>query len=748
MQLLRATIQAPDRIALTFDRPPDQFSPSHVTFSPSVRVLQWDALEHLIVLHTEPLDLRKCHTVIVRHAGVLPVLPDGMFARMTDEMPLGCTSVANRLVFRVFAPRAVSVDLVLSHTLDDTIGTSYAMTPAPQGIWEVSLEQDPHHTYYTYRISGATGCGMGFDADGTVADPWARMVISRNTWQQEARGLIPDNVPYDWQGDAPVRVHPRDLVIYEMHVRDMTRHPSSGADSTIAGSYAALARTDLRGGIAHLRALGVNAVELLPCQHFAALEPPYHEHTDEGVYNTWNAYARNHWGYMTSYFFAPEPRYASTAEHTPGAWNDTGGRHADEFRDMIRTFHREGIAVIMDVVYNHASQYDRQPLRRLDTAYFFHLDAHGRLTSASGCGNDLHTARPLARRLIVESIEHWMRDYHIDGFRFDLAAMIDPDTMEAVCAAARAINPDVILIAEPWGGGRHDITSFASLGMGSWNDIFRNGVKGSHPRTAQGYAFGSWGASSSEDFGLWVLGSPPTKGGPFVDGGWPVNYLEAHDGYTLGDFIRIAVGTAHEHIPVHDSDAITIASEQENRVHRFAAFMLFISQGAVMLHAGQEFARAKVIAPGPHPDTNPGVLDHNSYEKDDATNWINYDHVDRNAELFSWYVAMIRIRAGLPQLRHAHHGRYRFLSPGVALASGFVIAGQGGEAPVAVLVNANSGEHVRYDIGEASWRLIVDGAFADLHSTRRMQTAHIDVPPATCMVLVADDDLAMENEGN
>lgn len=738
MQLVRATMQAPDRIALTFDRPPDQFSPSHVTFSPAVRVLHWDALEHLIVLHVEPLDMRRCYTVIVRHAGVLPVLPDGIFHRMVDEDPLGCTRVGERYLFRMFAPRAQSVDLVLARTLDDAIGTRHAMARTAHGVWEASVEADTGHRYYSYRVAGGEGCGVPINGDGLIADPWAHEIVTRNTWRHEARAVLPDGRSYDWGDDTPVHIHPRDLVVYEMHVRDMTRHPSSGIDDAHAGSYAALMREDIRGGLAHLRALGVNAVELLPCQHFASLEPPYHERTDEGYYNTWNPYARNHWGYMTSYFFAPEPRYASNAVHVPGAWNDTAGRHAVEFRDMVRAFHRAGIAVILDVVYNHASQYDRQPLRAIDTAYYFHLDAHGHLTSSSGCGNDLHTARPISRRLIIESIEHWMREYHIDGFRFDLAAMIDSDTMEDVCAAARAINPDVILIAEPWGGGRHDIPFFSSLGMGSWNDIFRNGVKGTHPRGAQGYAFGTWGASSSEDFGAWVLGSPPTKGGPFVDGGWPVNYLEAHDGYTLGDFIRIALGRAHEHQPVHDVEEISIATAEEKRVHRLAAFMLFIAQGAVMLHSGQEFARAKVIARSDSADTQDGVLDHNSYEKDDETNWINYAHADGNADLVAWYAAMIRIRHALPQLRHAHHARYRFLSPGVSLASGFVIAGDGGEAPVAVLVNANHHEHARYDIGEASWRVLVDGAAADPAGLRVMQVSHVDVPPATCMLLVAD----------
>lgn len=737
MHLLSAQLQARNRIVLRFDHTVGHLTAADITVAPRVRIAALESLENVCVLHTDELDLRKSYTLFVHNAGSAPVIPDGVFDSCVSDKELGCTRAGGLLVFRLFAPRATSVILQLQATLDDAFGTLFAMDMDESGVWEIALDEQPEWNYYSYRVDAPPAPGMELDLPGPIADPYARAVVTRNSYRHEARAVLPMRIPdFDWGDDAPVPVAARDLVIYEMHVRDMTAHASSDVGEEHAGTYTGLAAARGCGGIGYLSELGVNAVELLPVQHFASIEPPYMQRTSEGLCNTWNPYERNHWGYMTSYFFAPEPTYATGSVSQPGLWNDVSCRHVTELKSLIKSLHAAGIAVILDVVYNHTSQYDEQPLKRIDALYYYRTDPRGNLSNGSGCGNDLHTARPMARRLIVESIAHWMTEYHVDGFRFDLAAMIDDETFAAIRAHAESINPHVVLIAEPWGGGAYDLARFSRLNMPSWNDVFRNGVKGVSP-SAPGFIFGHWGWNPPEAFGRWILGCITESGGPLHDAAHSVNYLASHDGYTLGDFVRLGCGEAREHQPVRDQTKNALLSGTQLRIQRLAACMLFVSQGAVMIHHGQEFGRSKVIARRRLSGTTPGMLDHNSYEKDDETNWINWLHADLNADLLAYYRGLIALRAALRPLRHAPPRAYTFLVPDVPVASGFVI-----DAPVplgdmiAVLLNANHGATARYTLPEGLWRVYADAERAGVTAIRSLQGGSVDVPAGTAMVLV------------
>jgi pullulanase len=739
MKLISAKLQSHNKVVLHFDGTPQLLDADAIAFTPPRRILALEQLEDTCVVLTEDFDLTRNFTVLVHGFGYLPVLPDGVFDAFLPDARPGCVVENGRRVLRLFAPRATSVHARFFRDLDDEIGTLYELQRDEHGMWQLSVEADPNDRSYCFHVSGPQGSGDVFDEAVPIADPYARIVVTKNTHRHEARALLADTAPFDWEDDRPVAVDPRDLVIYEAHVKDLTAHPSAGIEPALAGTYLGMTVDDAPGGLAHLRRLGVNAVELLPVQHFASLEPPYRQPTEEGFFNTWNPYARNHWGYMTSYFFAPEPTYATGSVATPGAWNDTAGRQAVECKRMVKALHRAGLAVIMDVVYNHTSQYDLQPLRSIDTKYYYRVDAEGKREGRSGCGNDLHTARPMARRLIIDSVLHWMTEYHVDGFRFDLATMIDEDTFRALIEAARAINPDVILIAEPWGGGQYDLHRFSRLGMSAWNDVFRDGVRGYNPHNAPGFIFGTWGSRSSEDFGLWVFGSVSEKGGPFLDAAHSVNYLSAHDGYTLGDFIRIACGRIGEHTRVDDVESFVRLTDRELRIARLAALMLLTSQGAVMLEQGQEFARAKVIAERGLPGTTPGMIDHNSYEKDDETNWLNYGHVAVNASLVDYYAGLIGIRRRFASLRRAARSRYRFLSADVGIASGFIIAAHGGEPDLAVLINANSHQAARYALPASRWRVHADADRASSDGVADHQGDTIVVPPETGVILVSTD---------
>ncbi|MDH7516092.1 MAG: alpha-amylase family glycosyl hydrolase [Bacteroidota bacterium] len=737
MHILSATISSRDTVVVTFDGPADAFDAKTVTFSPPLKVLDSTPSGHTLLLRTEPVPLTRSHTVVVRGVGSAPLIPDGVLNEFYSDKPLGCIPERGRYTFRLFAPRASAVRLFLYRSLDDLEGTAFVLERDTDGVWEVAMPIDEADRYYAYSVDGPHGEGEMFDPRLRIADPYSLAVVTRNDFIHEGRTLLPTHIPpFDWGDDRRVCIPLRDLVVYEVHVRDATAHPSSGVDPARAGTYLGLAAQGVRGGVDSFRSLGVNAVELMPCQHFASIEPPY-QRVVGGLFNTWNPYERNHWGYMPSYYFAPEPTYCTGSSLVPGGWNDTGARQVTEFKAMVRALHAAGIAVILDVVYNHTSQYDRQPLKYIDRFSYYRSDLRGQWTNASGCGNDLHTERPMTRRLIIDSVLHWMREYHVDGFRFDLAALIDQETFRQIAEKAREEFPDVILIAEPWGGGSHDMRRFSTLGIASWNDIFRNGVKGVHPVQSPGYAFGTWGWNPPEAFGLWMLGSTEPFGGPLLDAAHSLNYLAAHDGYTLGDFIRIACGQAREHEPVSDPNRHAALDGCALARARMAFFLLLVSQGPIMIQQGDEFGRSKVIAPRRDRHVVAGILDGNSYEKDDETNWIDYGYQDANENLREYVRGLLAVRRRFRQIRHADPSRYRFLKPDVPVASGFLIEnGEGDPEDLAVLVNANTENPAHFTIPPGEWRILADGERVSVDGIGIAQGGEVTVPAGTAMLLV------------
>lgn len=592
--------------------------------------------------------------------------------RYYSDKPLGFQVEEGRTTFRVFSPRAREVILVI-FCFDDERGEEFSMKRDPDGVWEYTHPQELWGRYYGYRVFGPQGPGEIFDSSLVIADPYSKAVVAKNTFCHEARSLIL-NTDYDWDGDDFVRILPSDLIIYEMHLRDMTVHSSSGISQP---GYLGLTEEGKKGGLSYLKDLGVNALELFPCQHFAKMEIPFGEKLTrfgEPFYNVWNPYERNHWGYMTSYFFAPEPYYASDGHLRPGEWMGGEGRQVREFKDMVKAVHRQGMAVILDVVYNHVSNYDNNSFKYLDKFYYFPVKEDLTFLNTSGCGNDFYTGRPMVRRLIVDSIKHWMTEYHIDGFRFDLAHMIDFETLVAITEEARKINPQVLLIAEPWGGGGYDLGRFTQLGWGAWNDVYRQGVKGKGPKEGRGLIFGEGMRQNRSRLPFFITGSLREFDGPFIESSHSVNYLESHDGYTLGDFIRLATGRVSEGERIEDPDTIARLSPKELKFHKLGALVLFLSQGMVMIHQGQEFGRSKVIVPTSAPDKKSGLLDENSYEKDNETNWINYRHRDVNLDLYGFYQGLIRLRKSHPALRKSRPEQFHFFySDGNRRAMGFLL---------------------------------------------------------------------------
>ncbi|MEE9166488.1 MAG: alpha-amylase family glycosyl hydrolase, partial [Candidatus Neomarinimicrobiota bacterium] len=346
-----------------------------------------------------------------------------------------------KTLFKLFAPRATRVYVVIFDSAEAESGTEYPMIQDDPGRWTVEVDGAGYGSLYGYRLDGPSSTSHSFDPDVIIADPYSKTAVTQNTYRHVAKSLVVEN-RFDWQEDTWIKLDPRDAMICELHVRDMTAHFSSRAGNP--GTYLGLVDPMQRGGIVHIKEMGYNAVELLPAMDFANVEVPYLD-PNTAVHNTWNPYARNHWGYMTTFFFAPESYYASDGTDAPAAWNGMSGKAVSEFKQMVKAFHESGIAVIMDVVYNHVSDYDYHPFKYVDRGLYFRLDEKGDYIAKSACGNDTRTESAAVRQLILESVNYWMTEYHIDGFRFDLANLIDKESCKIIISEARKINPSVMI---------------------------------------------------------------------------------------------------------------------------------------------------------------------------------------------------------------------------------------------------------------------------------------------------------------
>ena len=734
-RVLSAVMQSRNRIEITTQNPVTEAP--RVVISPEVDIRKISVSANRVSLETDALDIRTTYRVSISGLGEKPVALGAVLDEFYSEKPLGYELGEKQTTFRLFSPRANSVELVLFDRPDSDPAGRYAMAMDEDGVWELVITQNLAGKYYAYSVDGPAGQGEVFDPDKLIADPYSPAVATRNDYKHEGRTLIFRD-DYDWEGDTFLQYDWRDLIIMEAHVRDLTAHPSAGIADSLRGSYKALLDPETPGGLNYLKDLGVNAVELLPVHDFGNIEIPYKDKSLP-VENTWNPYERNHWGYMTSYFFAPESYYASGESLEPGRFSGADGRAVREFKDVVKALHREGIAVIIDVVYNHVAQYDQNCFKLADKKYYFRLDDELEYQSRSWCGNDFKTERPMARRLIVDSVVHWLKEYHVDGFRFDLAALIDWETVDAITQAARAINPNVILIAEPWGGGEWEPAEFSRHGWAAWNDQIRNGIKGQNPKDGHGFIFGRWqGNNSPETIANYMRGTLAKYGGLFQETAHSVNYLESHDDHTLGDFIRLGSGAVAEDSVITDVDANALVRGEQLALNRFAALCLFVSQGPVMISQGQDWARSKVIAPTDVPDAKVGHIDHNSYEKDDETNWLNWRHREMNRDLVDYYRGLIALRKAHPALGKTPAENLRYLPLETPFGLAFTINPDKSlnDRRFFVILNANPEMNMVVPAPPGRWQVVVDSARAGTKGLIHVDGGtNIVVRPVSGMVL-------------
>ena len=476
----------------------------------------------------------------------------------------------------------------------------------------------------------------------------------------------------DWERFrvGPPLDSPVDMVIYEVNVRDFTIAGNSGANHkglflgfTEQGIHLPGA-TDIHTGLDHLQELGITHVQLLPVQDFSKDE-------DDGIYN---------WGYMTIAFNSPEGCYST---------NKLDDSRIREFKHLVSALHARNIGVIMDVVYNHTDY--SSPFHIINAPYFYRFYAEGNYANGSGVGNDFRTESPMVRKYIIDSLKYWVEEYGVDGFRFDLMALIDFETMREVEIELRKIKPNIVIYGEPWSSGHSpmkgqatDKNAIRHTSIGAFNDHFRNALGGSPNGSELGFL---QNGTHREGVAIGLEGSyrdwasQPTQ---------TINYMTCHDNLVLYDKLKWFSPNASE------QDVITMM--------KLGYLVLFTAQGIPFIHAGEEFARTK-YGHG------------NSYNAGDEINRIDWSLKVKNRGLFVYTRDLIRIRKQHPlfRLRLAEQIKERVKThlPPTAKSLIYLIDGADLENETwkesCVLINGEDSVDVEFLLPPGRWLVAIDG---------------------------------------
>ena len=523
--------------------------------------------------------------------------------------------------FRLWSPEAQAVEVLIYDTGRNTPAVdTLDMKKAGQGTWTASVDRQLYGKYYTFRVKH-NGRWLA-ETPGV----WAKAVGVNGS-----RAAIIDFAktnPEGWDSDrGPVVKNITDAVIYEMHHRDFSVDPSSGIANK--GKFLALTEHGTRSpqgqktGIDHLKELGVTHVHILPSYDYNSVDEA---NLPANQYN---------WGYDPYNYNAPEGSY-STNPSDPIA-------RVREMKEMVKSLHDAGIGVVMDVVYNHTANNDDSNFSLTAPGYYYRHRPDGSYSDASGCGNETASERRQMRDFIVNAVKYWAKEYHIDGFRFDLMAIHDIETMDSVAAALKEINPSIFVYGEGWTAGDSPLPverralkeNVAKMkGIAVFSDDIRDAVKGHYSNAAdRGFATGKPGNEETVKIGIVASTAHPqvdyAKGNnsKFAYASAPtqiINYVSCHDDLTLTDKLAKSMPGSTE--------------ADRQRAARLAQTIVFTSQGTPFMFAGEEVFRDKK-----------GV--HNSYKSPDSVNAIDWDLKDSNREQFDYYRELIKLRKAHPAFR-------------------------------------------------------------------------------------------------
>jgi glycogen operon protein len=659
----------------------------------------------------------------------------------------GATAIPGGVNFTVYSHGAYSIELLL---FKRRAQEPFAVLPFPQSyrignVYSmIVFKLDIEEFEYAYRVDGPyePEKGLIFDRTKYLLDPYAKAVTGQSRWgdttpwgQHYKARVVKDD--FDWEDTHLPLIPMEDLIIYELHVRGFTKDASSGVlhPGTFAG---------LREKLPYLKRLGVNAVELMPIFEFDEMQN-YREVDGNKLYN--------YWGYNSVSFFAPNTSYTATTEYN---------REGNELKNLIQDFHREGIEVFLDVVFNHTAEGNEQgpffSFKGFDNNIYYLLTPDGKYYNFSGCGNTLNCNHPIVHQMILDCLRYWVTTYRIDGFRFDLASILgrneDGSPMnKPPLLQAMAFDPilgDVKLIAEAWdAGGLYQVGSFPAWNRwAEWNGRYRDDIR----RYLKGDA-GMAQAAAQRLVGSRDIYEPQSRKNASV------NFITCHDGFTLWDLYSYnekhnEKNGEHNMDGANDNNSWNCGAEGDTRdpavnalrrrMVRNAFALLMCSRGIPMFLAGDEFC-------------NTQFGNNNAYCQDNITSWLDWNLLEKNQEIFKFFQHMIRFRmehrilrtnlsdgvSGFPDIsfhgvtpwrQEPYSGHDRYV--------GVLFAGWERETgPQVIYVASNAyWEELQVELPQLPasmyWELVTDTFEEELLPGRRLSGTGIAIRPRSVMIFV------------
>ena len=643
-----------------------------------------------------------------------------------DGDDLGAVYTKDKTTFKVWAPTATDVKLNLYEQGDgDNLIETIDMTAEDKGVWKAEKTGDLNGVYYTYTVK------IGNKSNETVD------LYARTTGVNGDRGMVVDLAatnPEGFENDVrPEFSNPTDAVIYEIHVRDLSSDESSGIKNVgkFLG-FTEVGTTNGQGestGIDHIKDLGITHVQILPMYDYATV--------DESKLDT----EQFNWGYDPKNYNTPEGSYSTDPYH--------GEVRVKEMKQMIQAFHENGLRVNMDVVFNHNFSAEQSWFQKTVPDYYYRKNGEN-FTNGSGCGNETASERAMVRKYIVDSVVYWAKEYHIDGFRFDLMAVHDKETMRAVRAALDEIDPSIMVYGEGWTGGESGLSSAeqslkASIyqveRVGAFSDDIRDGIRGNvFDAVDRGFVNGKDGMEESIKFS--VVGAVPhpqvvlTKNekGTKSWAGSPIqsiNYASCHDNLTLWD--KIATSNPE------DSEADRI------KMNMLSSAIVITSQGVPFMQAGEEMLRTKPST------TIEGGFDENSYTSPDSTNSIKWGNKGNVKNVYEYYKGLIAFRKAHPALRMTTavevQNNIEFISGIDSNVVAYTISNNANgdnASKIAVIFNARK-EATEITLPAGSWDICVNDKYAGTGSLGTVE-GKITVEPISALVLVQGDNTIVKAE--
>ncbi|WP_066896019.1 type I pullulanase [Clostridium nigeriense] len=634
---------------------------------------------------------------------------------------LGAIYNKNKTYFKLWAPLAESVEVVFygkdGYDYNSSQREIVKMSYKDRGVWEVQVNGDLDGEFYNYVIERN---GIKNEA----VDPYAKAVGVNGT-----RGMVIDlkrTNPLGWDSHKiPNLNSPLDAIIYEVHVRDFTIDNSSRVENNIKGKFKGFwfetsnEKNKINTGINHLKELGINVIQLLPCFDYKTVDERYFN--DEN-YN---------WGYDPLNYNVPEGSYSTNPYF--------GEVRIREFKELIMKLHENGLKVVMDVVFNHTADTDESSFNKILPKYYYRQNNDGSFSNGSGCGNEIASERVMVRRFILDSLKYWVNEYKIDGFRFDLMGLHDIETMKKI---RKELGENILIYGEGWKASssplenkdlslKENISRFEDLQIGAFSDDIRDAIKGSVFVDEEG-AFINGGHDYEETIKFGIVASTRHKDIKFdklkyskipwaVEPYQVITYTSAHDNYTLWDKLSLVKPLA--------------TKEERIKMNKLAAAIVLTSQGISFIHSGDEILRTKKDIDG--------KLIENSYKSSDYVNKFDWCRKEKYIDVFNYYKKLIELRKNhrIFKMNTAKeiNENISFLNLDNNLKNVVAYVANGNKVndslgKIAVIFNGNK-HSIDIDLNHNKFIAVLDGKDINENGLYEIESSLVKVKPISALIL-------------